>query len=71
MSDILVRAIAKEAGLRGIACGTFDLAREAAQRHAAYPIAAASLGYGMTAGALLGAPLKVQEQGGTQDCSGK
>jgi molecular chaperone Hsp33 len=52
-------------------CVTLDLAREAARHHAAYPIAAAALGYGMTAGALLGAPLKVQERGGTQACSGK
>jgi molecular chaperone Hsp33 len=62
MSDILVRAISKEAGLRGVVCGTLDLAREAVRRHAAYPIAAAALGYGMTAGALLGALLKVQER---------
>ncbi len=62
MSDILVRAISKEAGLRGVACGTRDLAREAAQRHAAYPVSTAALGYGMTAGALLGALLKVQER---------
>jgi len=62
MSDILVRAIAREAGLRGVVCCTVDLAREAAQRHAAYPVAAAALGYGLTAGALLGALLKVQER---------
>jgi molecular chaperone Hsp33 len=62
MSDILVRAIAKGAGLRGIACCTVDLAREAAQRHAAYPVAAAALGECLTAGALLGALLKVQER---------
>jgi molecular chaperone Hsp33 len=62
MGDILVRSIAKEAGLRGIACVTLDLAREAAQRHAAYSVAAAALGYGLTAGALLSALLKVQER---------
>jgi len=62
MSDILVRAIAKDAGLRGIACATLDLTREAARRHAAYPVSAAALGYGLTAGALLGALLKVQER---------
>ena len=39
-----------------------DLAREAAQRHAAYPVAAAALGYGLTVGALLGALLKAQER---------
>lgn len=62
MSDILVRAIAKEAGLRGVACATLDLAREAARRHAAYPVSAAALAQGLTAGALLGALLKVQER---------
>jgi molecular chaperone Hsp33 len=62
MGDILIRAIAKEAGLRGVACITAELAREAAQRHAAYPVAAAALGCGLTAGALLGALLKVQER---------
>lgn len=62
MSDILIRTIAKDAGLRGIACATLDLTREAARRHAAYPVSAAALGYGLTAGALLGALLKVQER---------
>lgn len=62
MSDVMVRALAKEAGLRGIACLTTGLAREVAERHAAYPVAAAALGYGLTAGALLGGLLKVQER---------
>jgi len=62
MSDTIVRVLAKEAGLRGMACITTDLAREAARRHAAYPVAAAALGYGLTAGILLGALLKVQER---------
>lgn len=62
MSDTIVRVWAKEAGLRGIACTTTDLAREAARRHAAYPVAAAALSYGLTAGALLGGLLKVQER---------
>ncbi len=62
MSDTMVRAIAKQAGVRGLACITTGLAQEAAQRHAAYPVAAAALGYGLTAGALLGGLLKVQER---------
>lgn len=62
MSDILVRALARQAGLRGMACSTTELTRDAARRHAAYPIAAAALGHGLTAGVLLGALLKVQER---------
>ena len=62
MSDTIVRVWAKETGLRGMACITTDLAREAAHRHAAYPVAAAALGYGLAAGVLLGGLLKVQER---------
>jgi molecular chaperone Hsp33 len=62
MGDYVLRVMAKDAGARVLAAVTTDLAREAAQRHAAYPIAAAALAYGMTAGALLGALLKVQER---------
>jgi molecular chaperone Hsp33 len=62
MSDYVLRVLSKDLGVRVLTCLTTDLAREAAQRHAAYPIAAAALAYGMTAGALLGALLKVQER---------
>lgn len=62
MSDYVLRVLAKDAGVRLLTCTTTELAREAARRHAAYPIAAAALAYGMTAGALLGALLKVQER---------
>lgn len=62
MSDYVLRMLAKDAGVRVLAAVTTDISREAAQRHAAYPIAAAALAYGMTGGALLGALLKVQER---------
>jgi len=62
MSDYTFRILAKDAGVRVLACTTTELAREAAQRHSAYPIAAAALAYGMTAGVLLGGLLKVQER---------
>ena len=62
MSDYVLRVLSKDLGVRVLTCVTTDLAREAAERHAAYPIAAAALAYGMTAGALLGALLKVQER---------
>lgn len=62
MNDTLLRILAKPAGLRGLACITTDLAREAARRYTAAPVAAAALGYGLTAAALLGGLLKVQQQ---------
>ena len=62
--DFLVRAIAREAGVRALACLTTDLVREAARRHQASPVATAALGYGVTAAALLGALLKVQQRVG-------
>ncbi|MGQ9767066.1 MAG: Hsp33 family molecular chaperone HslO [Anaerolineae bacterium] len=62
MSDLLVRVLAKGAGVRGLACVTTETVHEAVRRHAAYPVAAAALGYGLTAGVLLGGLLKVQER---------
>jgi molecular chaperone Hsp33 len=62
MSDYVLRVLAKDAGVRILAAITTGLAREATERHAAYPIASAALAYGMTAGALLGSLLKVQER---------
>jgi molecular chaperone Hsp33 len=54
--------ICKEAGLRGLVCVTTDLAREAARRHSATPVAAAALSDGLTATALLGGLLKVKQR---------
>lgn len=62
MSDYVLRVLAKDAGVRVLAAVTTGVGREAAERHVAYPIAAAALAYGMTAGALFGALLKVQER---------
>ena len=62
LDSYLVRALAKESGIRGIACLTTSLVREAAQRHRATPAGTAALGYGLTAATLLGALLKVQQQ---------
>ncbi len=58
----MVRALAKEAGVRVLVCVTTETVRESVRRHAAYPVAAAMLGYGLTAGALLGGLLKIQER---------
>jgi molecular chaperone Hsp33 len=60
--DTMMRIFAKEAGLRGLACATTGLAREAAQRHRATPLPAAALANALTAAALLGALLKVQQR---------
>lgn len=62
MSDFILRAWSKEAGVRGLVCITTELAREAGRRHKASPLATAALGYGLTAGVLLGALLKVQQR---------
>ena len=62
MGDTMLRVLAKEAGVRGLACVTADLTREAGRRHHASPLATAALGYGVTAAALLGGLLKVQER---------
>ncbi len=57
----LVRALAKEQGIRAIACLTTSAVEAAAARLDASPAACAALGYGLTAAALLGALLKVQQ----------
>lgn len=62
MHDYVVRVLAKEAGVRALACTTTGLVQEASRRHDASAIATATLGYGLTAGVLLGALLKVQQR---------
>lgn len=62
MEDYLVRALAKEAGLRGLACMTTNLVNELADRHGAAPTAAVALGRALTGGVLLGALLKVRQR---------
>lgn len=58
----MIRLLAKEAGVRGLICVTTNLVKEAQQRHSASPTATATLGYGLTAAALLGSLLKVQQR---------
>ncbi len=62
MSDHLVRAMAREAGMRGFACISTDLGREGARRHEATPLSTAVLSEGLTAAALLGTLLKVRQR---------
>jgi molecular chaperone Hsp33 len=60
--DYLIRALAKEAGVRALICVTTQIAREGAQRHGAAATPAAALGRALTAGALMGALLKIQQR---------
>ncbi len=62
MTDYLIRVIAKDAGVRGLACFTTELAQEAAQRHETQPTATVALAEGLTGVALLGALLKVRQR---------
>ncbi len=62
MADYLVRALAKEAGVRGLACITTDLANEVVTRQQATPPAAALISETITGTALLGALLKIQHR---------
>lgn len=59
--DHIVRVLAKEAGVLAMACTVRSVVQEAARRHAASPVATAALGYGLSAAALMGSLLKVQQ----------
>lgn len=62
MEDYLVKAIAKEDGVRCLACVTTGLANEGARRHQTQPTASAVLGLGLTSAALFGALLKIKQR---------
>lgn len=62
MEDHLVRALAREAGVRVIVSGNTGLAQEAADRHGTFPIATIALGHALTGAALMGALLKVRQR---------
>ena len=57
-----MRVIAKEAGVRGLACVITNLSNEIAARHGAAPTAAVALARGLMGGALMGALLKVGQR---------
>ncbi len=61
MENYVVRAIAREAGIRGLACNVSEIAQATARRHQATSASAAVLGYGLTGAALLGSLLKVRQ----------
>ena len=58
MSDKIIRAVAKNGMVRIIAGITTELVEDARVIHECTPVASASLGRMLTAGALLGATLK-------------
>lgn len=62
MGDYLLRATAKEAGVRALVGVTTEMVQEGARRHGTEPTATAVLGHGLTGAALFGALLKVQQR---------
>ena len=62
MEDYLVRIIAKDAGIRAIACMTTQVVNEVADRNKASATATAVLAETMTAGTLLGSLLKIKHR---------
>ena len=62
MSDYMVRALARQSGVRGLACLTTGIAEEVARRQQTSPAGRTALAYGLTGAALLGAMLKVQQR---------
>ena len=62
MSDLLVRAIDPQAGLRVLAAITTELSREGARRHHATGLAACALSRGLTSGLLLATLTKGSER---------
>lgn len=62
MKDHLVRALAREAGVRVIVSANTGLALEAADRHGTFPIAGIALAHALTGAALLGSLLKVRQR---------
>ena len=62
MEDYLVRALAREAGVRVIVSANIRLALEAADRHGTFPIAGIVLAHALTGAALMGALLKTRQR---------
>lgn len=62
MNDYLVRALAREAGVRVIVSSNANLALEAADRHGTFPTATIALAHALTGAALMGALLKVRQR---------
>ncbi len=61
MSDMILRAIARDAGIQISAAVTTGLVERARQIHHASPLAAAALGRTLTATAIMGSQLKIED----------
>jgi molecular chaperone Hsp33 len=62
VEDHLVRALAREDGVRVIVSANTELALEAADRHGTFPIASIALAHALTGAALMGTLLKVRQR---------
>lgn len=62
MEDYIIRIIAKNAGVRGLACLTTNLSNEAIQRHQSSATTSVALSRALSGAALLGALLKVKQR---------
>ena len=60
MSDTLLRAIARDAGIQICAASTTELVERAHEIHNTTPLATAALGRTLTATAIMGSQLKVR-----------
>jgi len=61
MSDMLLRAIARDAGIQICAASTTELVERAHEIHNTTPLATAALGRTLTATAIMGSQLKVED----------
>ncbi|KIL52533.1 Hsp33 family molecular chaperone HslO [Jeotgalibacillus soli] len=61
MSDYMIRALAYDGQVRAFAVNTTETVSEAQRRHYTWPTASAALGRTMTAGVMMGAMLKGEE----------
>ena len=62
MSDTLLRAIARDAGIQICAASTTELVERAHEIHNTTPLATAALGRTLTATAIMGSQLKVEDR---------
>jgi molecular chaperone Hsp33 len=62
LKDYLVRIVARDLNIRGMACVTTNLVDEARRRHGTSPTASAALGRALTGGVLMGALLKKDQR---------
>ena len=68
MSDTLLRAIARDAGIQICAASTTELVERAHEIHNTTPLATAALGRTLTATAIMGSQLKVEDGSVTVTC---